>query len=328
MAELIAGFDAGQTHTTCRLARALRDPGAKPQTVVLAEGTGPGVSHLAAPGGPQRFQAALIQSLEQAKAALSPDDRDDAASLPLRAAAVGASGIEQGSAVQVEAHKLASVALGLPLERLVVTGDERTALVGAFPDGAGIVVISGTGTIAVGRNSAGLDHRCAGWGWLLDGAGSAMDIGQDGLRLSLQMADGRRQEGPLKAALWDCLGLASGDPQAPQAIKSKVVGLDFGPAGFARLAPVVSDLASAGDADARAILRRNAEALAAMVHAVAAALDLATPAVCPMGGALEHLPAYRSAFGTALADALPQSRWTAAAGDACGGALTLAEALA
>ena len=53
--------------------------------------------------------------------------------------------------------------------RLWVGGDERTALRGAFPDGAGIVVISGTGTIAVGRDGKGQEHRCS--GWMLDGAG-------------------------------------------------------------------------------------------------------------------------------------------------------------
>ena len=209
MAGLIAGFDAGQTHTTCRLALAEPGLGGRIDSVVVAEGRGPGVSHLAASGGPQRFQAALIQSLGHARAILASGDWGDG-SLPLRAAAIGASGIEQGSGVQTQGQALACSALNLPLERVVVTGDERTALVGAFADGAGIVVISGTGTIAVGRNANGQEHRCAGWGWLLDGGGSAMDIGQDGLRLSLQMADGRRPEGPLRAALWQGLGRPRG----------------------------------------------------------------------------------------------------------------------
>ncbi len=99
---------------------------------------------------------------------------------------------------------------------------------------------------------------------------------------------------------------------------------EFGPAGFARLAPVVAALASAGDADSVAILHRNGEALAAMVTAVATALDLAAPAVCPMGGALEHLPAFRRAFREALTTTLPDSQWREAAGDACAGALSLA----
>lgn len=326
MAGLIAGFDAGQTHTTCRLALAESGMGVGIDLVVVAEGQGPGVSHLAASGGPQLFQAALIQSLGQARARLAPGDWGDE-SLPLRAAAIGASGIEQGSGVQTQGQALACSALHLPLERVVVTGDERTALVGAFADGAGIVVISGTGTIAVGRNANGQEHRCAGWGWLLDGGGSAMDIGQDGLRLSLQMADGRRPEGPLRTALWQGLGLEPSQAQAAQGLKALVVAPEFGPAGFARLAPLVAALASAGDADALAILRRNGEVLAAMVAAVAAALDLAAPAVCPMGGALEHLPAFRAAFRSALITTVPGSRWTEAAGDACAGALALAKEL-
>jgi len=323
VAGLIAGFDAGQTHTTCRLAMAEEALGGGKDWVALAEGRGPGVSHLAAPGGPQRFQAALVQSLDQARAALAPGDWGEG-SLPLRAAAIGASGIEQGRGVQAQGQALACSALDLPPARVVVTGDERTALVGAFGRGSGIVVISGTGTIAVGRNAAGMEHRCAGWGWLLDGAGSAMDIGQDGLRLSLQMADGRRPEGPLRAALWQQLGLEPSAAEAPQRLKAMVVAPEFGPAGFARLAPVVESLARSGDPEARAILQRNGEALATMVAAVAVALDLTAPVVCPMGGALEHLPTFREAFREALTITVPASCWTEAAGDACAGALILA----
>ncbi|MFN7872431.1 MAG: N-acetylglucosamine kinase, partial [Cyanobacteriota bacterium] len=99
MAGLIAGFDAGQTHTTCRLARAEPGLAGRIDLEVVAEGRGPGVSHLAASGGPQRFQAALIQSLGNARAILTPGEWGDG-SLPLRAAVVGASGIEQGRGVQ------------------------------------------------------------------------------------------------------------------------------------------------------------------------------------------------------------------------------------
>jgi phenylacetic acid degradation operon negative regulatory protein len=228
---LLAGFDAGQTHTTCRLAD--RQSGA-----ILAEGEGPGVSHLAAAEGRQRFAAALGQSLEAARQALPADRRQDF----LAAAAVGASGIEAGSAVQQEGLDLAAEALALPVQRLVVTGDERTALRGAFPDGPGLVVIS---------DGQGRHHRCAGWGWLLDGAGSTMDIGRDALALSLRMADGREPEGPLREAIWQVLGLDPQDPAAPQRIKALVVDPAFGAAGFARLAPELNRLAEGGDLSAR-----------------------------------------------------------------------------
>ena len=325
-AGLIAGFDAGQSHTRCRLAHAGGGGG-------VAEGLGPGVSHLAAPNGPERFAEALRESLIRARAQLH-DRREPAGAAPLRAAAVGASGIEQGTAVQQHGLELAAATLGLPRETVVVTGDERTALHGAFPEGAGILVISGTGTIALGRNglghnglghnAAGREHRCAGWGWLLDGAGSATDIGRDGLALSLRMADGRRPATELLATLWRGMELDPTDPGAPQRIKAKVVEPGFGAAGFARLAPLIDGLAAAGDAEAVAILRRNGEALAESVAAVARALALEAPPVCGVGGALTHLAGLRRAFAEALAEQLPGARIVPPAGDACDGALALA----
>jgi phenylacetic acid degradation operon negative regulatory protein len=313
---LIAGFDAGQTHTTCRLAEAA---GGR----VLAEGEGAGVSHLAAECGPERFAAALRESLVRARARLV-DLRDPRAIWPLLAAVVGASGIEVGSPVQRQGRQLAMEALGLPQARVIVTGDERTALRGAFPAGPGIVVISGTGTIAVGRDGRGREHRCGGWGWLLDGAGSAMDIGRDGLALSLQMADGRLAETPLRNALWRALELDPADPQAPQRIKALVVAAGFGAACFARLAPVVNRLAEQGDQPAAEILQNNAEALARMAAAVARALVLEAPPVSAMGGAIENLAMYRSCFTEALAASLPAGRLMPARGDACDGALSMA----
>ena len=315
---LLAGFDAGQTHSTCRLAA--------PSGRVLAEGKGAGVGHLDAAAGERRFQEALRESLLRARARLVDQQRPEGL-WPLAAAAIGASGIEHGSAVQERGLRLAMDTLGLPEARLVVTGDERTALVGAIPEGEGILVISGTGTIALGRDRAGHHHRCAGWGWLLDGAGSAMDIGRDALGLSLRMADGRQPEGPLRPALWQALGLELDDPQSPQRIKAQVVAPGFGPAGFAALAPVVERQAAAGDALALGILRRHGEALVEMVVAVAARLELRSPPVCTLGGAITHLGCFREAFGSALARALPGARWLPPQGDGCAGALALAAAL-
>jgi glucosamine kinase len=309
---MIAGFDAGQTHTTCRLAAA--GSGA-----VLAEGQGPGVCHLAAAGGPERFAAALQTSLGAARAQLGAEAPE------LLAAAVGASGIEAGSSSQQQGLGLAAKALQLPPRRLWLGGDERTALWGAMGGAeAGILVISGTGSIAIGRNGAGREHRCGGWGWLVDAAGSACDIGRDGLSLSLAMADGRQPATSLLPQLWQALGQAPGHPGAPQAIKARVVDPAFGAAGFAALAPVVAAAAAAGDGQAQAILARNGAALAAMVGAIARQLGLEAPAVWPAGGALQHLTPLRSALCPALAQACPGAQLVEPAGDACAGALALA----
>ena len=307
---LIAGFDAGQTHTTCRL-EALQAGGT---WTVLSEGQGSGVSHLAAPAGAPRFEAALASSFEQALAAAGL-----AANTSLSAAGVGASGIEAGSAVQEQGSRLIEGCLGLSQQRVVVVGDERTALAGAFQGAAGILVISGTGCIALGSDGLGHDHRCGGWGWLLDGAGSAMDIGRDGLALSVQMADGRLPETALRQELWQALGASSA-----QAVKAAVVAPHFAAAGFARLAPVMHQLALGGDPHAQAVIQRSAEALAAMVHTIAERLKLPEPAVCGVGGALHHLSVLRQGFSRELKRRLPQAELQPPGGDACSGALRLA----
>jgi N-acetylglucosamine kinase-like BadF-type ATPase len=369
---LLAGFDAGQTHTRCLLAWApapakdaaavseelapsvrgrslpasspedpARQPGpgpdqprpeGSPQAAsglsepapgepfqLLAEGEGPGVSHLAAAGGPERFQLALATSLAAARQQLPSAWRHQ----PLAAAAIGASGIEAGSPVQRQGQALVAEALSLPPERLLVTGDERTALRGACGKGAGILVISGTGCIALGQDGQGRDHRCGGWGWLLDGAGSAMDLGRDGLALAMQMADGRLAETALRSQLWQALGV-----QSAQEVKALVVAPEFGPAGFARLAPVLNQLAAAGDPQARAVIETSAQALAGLVVGVARALELVAPRVCGVGGALTHLDQLRHRFGACLARELPAGVLIEPQGDACWGALELAHGLA
>ncbi|MFM2079875.1 MAG: hypothetical protein RLZZ124_247 [Cyanobacteriota bacterium] len=308
---LIAGFDAGQTHTTCRLARALGPEVWRR----LASGRGSGVSHLAAADGEQRFVAALRSSLEAAlRAAGLPQGQP-----VLGAAAVGASGIEQGSAVARQGLQLAADVLRLPSERVLVLGDEVTALVGAFGDGAGVLLISGTGCIALGRNDRGDTHRCGGWGWLLDGAGSAMDIGRDALALTVQMADGRLAETALRPRLWQALGVIDA-----QQVKAAVVAPCFGPAGFAALAPVVNTLAAEGDPHANAVVQRSADALAVMVTAVARRLELDDPAVCGVGGALRHLDELRRGLRAALQRHCPGAALVEPTGDACDGALRLA----
>jgi N-acetylglucosamine kinase-like BadF-type ATPase len=306
---VIAGFDAGQTHTTCRLAQRTASGELEP----VAEGQGPGVSHLAAPGGEGRFSAALRLSMAAATSSMG------CAEVELLSAAVGASGIEAGSPVQEQGQQLAATALALPTERVTVTGDERTALRGAFPSGAGILVISGTGCIAVGRDCAGREHRCGGWGWLLDGSGSAMDIGRDALMASVRMADGREGDTTLRHSLWSALAVDSA-----QDLKALVVGADFGPAGFARLAPCVDQLAETGQAEAMAIIDRSAAGLADLVAGVAQALDLPSPEVAAVGGAITHLGTLRRAWRQELVARLPGATLVAPKRDACHGALLLA----
>ena len=309
---LIGGFDAGQTHTRCRLLRVEPE-----DDTTQGEGDGSGVCHLDAAGGEARFQAALRSSLDAAL---------QAAGLPLNsrldAAVVGASGIEHGTTLQQRGQRLLSKVLALPPTQTLVTGDERTALHGAFPAGAGIALISGTGMICLGRDQTGREHRCGGWGWRLDGAGSAFDIGHQGLQLSLRMADGRIAETPLRRQLWDALGCTS-----PAEVKALAAGSALEVAALARLAPLVHAEATRGDTQALEVLARSATALAEAVTAVAQALSLQAPAISAQGGAITHLPRFRDLVSDQLDQQLGRWHWSDHGGDACDGALSLARGL-
>ena len=314
---LIAGFDAGQTHTRCRLQRWLSnpEPGADAGAgSIVGEGEGSGVCHLAAEGGEAAFQAAIRSSLNAAltEAALPQ-------TTPIKAAVVGASGIEQGTALQQRGHALLCQALQLDPALALVNGDERTALHAAFPQEAGIVLISGTGMICLGRNAEGREHRSGGWGWRLDGAGSAYDIGHQGLQLSLRMADGRLPKTRLLDQLWTALGCSS-----PEAIKTLAAGQEMGVAAIARLAPLVEAEAQAGDKQALQVLDHSAMALAEAVAAVATALDLPSASISAQGGAITHLRLLRNLVEQHLTAKLPHWQWASSAGDACDGALSLA----
>ena len=304
---LLAGFDAGQTSTRCRIGR-WQDGRWEP----VGDGYGPGVCHLASAGGVERFQDAIRVSSTEAMN-VHPD-------LTLDGAVMGASGIEQGSIIQEQATDLLARTLALPTAQVLATGDERTALRGAFPNHAGIVVISGTGMICLGRTSQGEEHRCGGWGWLLDGAGSAFDIGHQGLQLTLQMADSRRADHPLRHQIWRAL-----DCTTSAAVKARVVQPNFGAAGFAALAPLVATAAAQGLDEARYILERSALALATSIGTVAEKLQLNRPDLVGHGGAIEHLEGFSSLVNTAVRAVLPSSRWITAAGDACHGALVMAQ---
>jgi glucosamine kinase len=319
-AVILAGFDAGQTSCRCRLRRW---DTSRNLWQDLADGRGSPVSHLDAEGGERRFRAALRSSLNAAWAAAEAEETGAViADSPLAAAAIGASGLEQGTALQARAQALMAAELTLPPHHCLATGDERTALHGAFPNAAGIVLISGTGMICLGRNNQGEESRSGGWGWMLDGAGSAFDLGQQGLQLTLRMADGRLPDRPLRQQLWQALQCSSAAE-----VKALVVRPEQSVPALAQLAPLVQDAAAAGDPDASAVLLRSADALAEAVTAVAKRLSLAPVAISPRGGALEHLPWFREAVERALDARLPHWHWQAGQADACAGALTLAENL-
>ncbi|MBI5878522.1 MAG: N-acetylglucosamine kinase [Chloroflexi bacterium] len=277
MSGLIIGVDGGQTSTRAALADLNGN--------VVGEGCGGGLIHLAAEGGRERFASALRTALAEAwrAASLAPQ--------PVDAIALGLSGVDGGTAEAVAVREMLPALLEARV--VVVENDGVAALYGAHAGQPGVIVISGTGTIAWGMDSRGELACVSGWGWLLGDAGSACTIGRDGLIAALAAYD---KAGPATSLVERFLR----EFAVPDLYDAKrmVYAPDFGARGFAALAPVVSGAAEAGDAVARRVIADAGHALAASALAVINRLqfDDMPVHVAPVGGAFEHVFGLRAVF--------------------------------
>nr|WP_082995837.1 N-acetylmuramic acid 6-phosphate etherase [Mycobacterium alsense] len=285
MGAVILAVDLGKT--TCRAAVGRR------------RAEGPGAPGLAAPGGVRAAEAAILAVARGFG--------------PTEDVIVGAAGaLAAPEAARALGHALLS---SLPAERVAVTGDAVLAHAGALNGKPGVVLIAGTGVVALAIGADGTLRTVDGWGpWLGDEGGGAW-IGAAGLRAALRALDGR---GP-PTALADAARARFGPPRTwPTQLGSA--------AALGAFAPDV--LAARGDAEASAIVRAAADALAATaraagdgpvamvgglagVQALRARLDIVPAAGDALDGALRlgaihepHLIRVRAAAATDRLDAL------------------------
>ncbi|HET7711854.1 MAG TPA: BadF/BadG/BcrA/BcrD ATPase family protein, partial [Thermoanaerobaculia bacterium] len=175
-----------------------------------------------------------------------------------------------------------SLRIFFPGGNFIVDTDARIALTGAIGFGAGVVVISGTGSVAFGRNDEGSETRAGGWGPTLGDEGSGYGIARDGLAAIVRAHDGRGPATRMTEML--CFEYGMCDPgDLPRFVYAATTHADD----IARYGKVVMDAAGAGDAVAREILERAGRELAQCVLAVAAKLQMTETAfpVAYVGGA-------------------------------------------
>ena len=167
--------------------------------------------------------------------------------------------------ISADQREVIAAAFGKTPQR--VLNDVDAAQIGAFAGGPGILILSGTGSMAWARDAAGRSYRVGGWGETIGDEGSAHWIGRRLLGLVSQSIDGRAAPSPLVGAVFEHLQLDRTDPV--NALEGWVSRLKSLRSGIAALAPVADRLAAAGDAGAVAILEQAAEELARHVRTVA-----------------------------------------------------------
>jgi N-acetylglucosamine kinase-like BadF-type ATPase len=189
------------------------------------------------------------------------------------------------------------------IDRSEVVGDEVIALDAAFHGGPGILQIAGTGTNCIGRAPDGSSVSAGGWSSRLGDEGSGYWIGLHAIRRALHAYD--REE---PSQVLQRVGEAWGTPTLDALVNlgDSTPGPDF-----AALAPLINELAEAGDPVAISVLRQAADDLVATVLLVRAKLrrkhhiEGEVP-VAWTGGVVEKMPLVREAFFTGLRAVAPE----------------------
>jgi N-acetylglucosamine kinase-like BadF-type ATPase len=106
----------------------------------------------------------------------------------LQATCVGLAGVRRWNLADILARGLEERLKG---GRVIVETDALIAFRAAIPDGYGVILIAGTGSVAFGMSEEGVSHYSDGLGPFLGDEGSAYWIGREGLRAVARELDGR-----------------------------------------------------------------------------------------------------------------------------------------
>jgi N-acetylglucosamine kinase-like BadF-type ATPase len=185
---------------------------------------------------------------------------------------------------------------GVSADRIMSTSDmtrtrrARRARSAETPNGWGVAVIAGTGSIASARSRDGRTARAGGWGYLLGDEGSGYGLTLAALQAVARAADGRGPPTNLTSVFLDRLEAASPGELIPRIYR----GTWNRPA-LAALAPIVFDASDRGDAVASGILHDAARSLAGQALAAArqAGFNDQPAPLALAGGVLENQQTFR-----------------------------------
>jgi N-acetylmuramic acid 6-phosphate etherase len=260
----VMGVDGGGTKTHAWLAEIQPDGTIK----VLGKGLGEASNYstLGAELAQAAIQAAMRDAFSQAKLAVRKLD----------GLCLGLAGVDRPEDQRWAEQWAAGEAFS---EKLVVVNDGYLPLWAGTPQGWGLGLIAGTGSICLGRSPEGKVVRTGGWGWIIGDEGSACSMGIAALRAVSQAADGRAKPTLLTRLLLDYYSETSAD-----GLISKVYQTEVTPQKIAALAPLVGAAAEEGDETASAIRAEAAAALGKLLATTYQRLGLTVEAPCALGG--------------------------------------------
>lgn len=274
------GIDGGASKTCCVLGD---------ERIILGRGTA-GSSNVTRVGEAVARES-LTLSILQACAAAQIDPTQIAGTC------VGAAGAAREN-VRAQLHRFVSETVHGEVQ---VVGDMMVALHAAFGDGPGVIVVSGSGSIAYGRDVSGRTLRAGGWGFAISDEGSGYWIGRRAIASSLRVCDERGESDcSLLSEILKVLGLESREHLVTRANGNP-------PLDFASLVPAVIKLSDEGDETAQRVLSAAGEELGDLGVVVLKRLfkDAASAPVAMSGGVFGNSAFLRRVFYNYLALAFP-----------------------
>jgi glucosamine kinase len=309
------GIDGGGTKTRCVL-------GGENSVVARAVFGGSNVVRLGEARTREALHAAIRQVCTAAK--IAPHD--------ICAVCIGASGAGRPEIADKIRAMVTELDPELSPARIQVVGDTVIALEAAFGPGPGVIVIAGTGSIALGRDAHGHTARAGGWGFAVSDEGSGQWIGRQAVSAVLRTRD-RQSETALAT------GVVAASPLAAGILETwKLADFDAlivfanstPPPEFPRLFPVVLKAAGEGDSVALGLLARAGEELATLASIVLRRIAAEAPyvPVATTGSVFRQSAEVRRVFYNQLKESLPGIELRDDFVDPVMGALALARAAA
>jgi glucosamine kinase len=294
---IFLGIDGGGTKTTCVI-------GDESSLLATATADGSNIVRLGETEARRGLHEAIRRACEAAKIDCSAIQR----------ACVGMAGAGR---VQIGDIVRQIVVEIFPGEILIV-GDMVIALEAAFGEGPGVVAISGTGSIAYGRNATGRTARAGGWGFAVSDEGSAHWVGRSAVMAVMRAHDEGAGSSLFKVisqawsltTLGDLVRAANATP----------------PPNFAELFAPILAAADAGDVSARTVLTQAGAELAGLAKIVISRIfeDEPDVRVAMSGGVFRNSALVRQVFYNSLRSEYPSAAVASTIADPVKGALEIA----
>lgn len=259
----VLAVDGGQSTTLSVIA--------KTDGLILGAGLGGPANHLHEEGAKERFKKSLSDSLGEAMAEAGLETvKFEHVVLGL----TGATGLAKKLAWEVLQNHVSK-------QHFQLEHDTTTAWAGGTAGQPGVVVISGTGSVALAVDAKGNRARIGGWGYCMGDEGSGYHIARLGLSAATKGFEGRGPQTMLTQALIDYF-----DVDDLRDVRAKIYSGQMDRAGIAELSKLVGDGANADDLACLKIMQIAAHELALLVRAAAQNVDFSgcRPVVSTAGG--------------------------------------------